>query len=82
MKKIIFHPYALYKMNMRNLSKLTVIETVTHPHSVADGKYGRKIAQKVYGDYLVRVIFEEYEDHLLIVTAYPSKPERYLGAYR
>jgi len=72
----------MYKMNMRNLSRSTVLETVTHPYSVIDGKYGRQIAQKVHGDHLVRVIFEEHEDHLLIVTAYPSKPERYLGAYK
>ena len=69
-------------MNMRNLSRSTVLKTVTHPYSVIDGKYVRRIAQKVHGDRLVRVVFEEHEDHLLIVTAYPSKPERYLGAYK
>jgi len=82
LKNIVFHHYALYKMNMRNLSRSTVLETVTHPYSVIDGKYGRRIAQKVHGDHLVRVVFEEHEDHLLIVTAYPSKPARYLRAYK
>ncbi|MEA1863805.1 MAG: hypothetical protein U9N46_01190 [Euryarchaeota archaeon] len=55
---------------------------VFHPYSIVDGKYGRRIAQKVHGDHFVRVVSEEHEDHLLIVTAYPSKPERYLGAYK
>jgi len=82
LKNIVFHPYALYKMNMRNLSRSTVLETVTHPYSVIDGKYGRRIAQKVQEDHLVRVVFEEHEDHLLIVTAYPSNQKRYLGAYK
>mgnify|MGYP006910663471 CR=1 FL=1 len=51
-------------MNMKNLSRSTVLETVTHPYSVIDGKCGRRIAQKVHGDHPVRVVFEEHEDHL------------------
>lgn len=65
-------------MGKRNIDKARVIETMKSPHSVVNGKYGRKIAQKIYGDYLIRVIFEEHEDNILIITAYPSKPRRYL----
>ena len=66
-------------MNMRNLSRSTVLETVTHPYSVIDGKYGRRIAQKVHGDHLVRVVFEEHEDHLLNSDCIPSETENSIG---
>ena len=77
-KGILFHPYALYKMDKRGINKAQVIETVNDPLSVIQGKFGRKIAQKKYGRYLIRVVFEERQDDILIVTAYPAKPERYL----
>jgi hypothetical protein len=67
---------------MRNLSRSAVLETVTHPYSVIGGKYGRRIAQKVQGDHLVRVVFKDTKTICSMVTAYPSKPARYLGAYK
>jgi len=77
-KKIVFHPYALYKIEGRGIAKANVEETVTEPSSIVAAKYGRKIAQRVYGSYLMRVVFEEYEDHYLVITAYPARAERYL----
>ena len=74
----MFHPYALYKMQKRNINRQKVQKTLEKPDSVVSGKWGRKIAQKIYGRYLIRVIFEEQEDKILVITAYPTKPERYL----
>jgi len=48
------------------------------PYSIAEAKFGRKIAQRIYGSYLLRVVFEEYEGHYLVITAYPARAERYL----
>ena len=62
-------------MNMRNLSRSTVLETVTRSYSAIDAKYGQQIVQKVHGDYLVRVVFEECEDHLLNGDCIPTKTE-------
>ena len=77
-KKIIFHPYALYKMRKRRISSEKVVETLTQPSEIADGKFGRKIAQRVYGSHVLRVIFEEHPEHILVITTYPAKAERYL----
>jgi len=75
-KEIIFHPYALYKMNKRNISKQEVIKMLKEPHSIMDGKYGRRLSQRVCGHHVLRVIYEEYKDHILVITAYPAKAER------
>ncbi|MCD6318228.1 DUF4258 domain-containing protein [Candidatus Aerophobetes bacterium] len=77
-KNIIFHPHALRKMRERDLSTQKVREILKGPQSIVQGKWGRKIAQKIYGEYLIRVVFEEQENHILVVTAYPAKPEKYL----
>lgn len=76
-KKIIFHPYALYKME-RGISSEKVSETLTQPYSIVDGKFGRKIAQRIYGSYILRVVFEDHSEHILVITAYPARAERYL----
>ena len=77
-KEIVFHPYALGKMGKRCLARADVEETIVAPHSIVEAKFGRKIAQRLYGEYLLRVVFEEHEDHCLIITAYPARPQRYL----
>ena len=77
-KEVVFHPYALYKMGGREISKAKVEETIKQPHSIMKGKFGRKIAQRRYGDHLLRVVFEEYENCVLVITAYPARAERYL----
>jgi hypothetical protein len=77
-KKITFHPYALYKMGRRRIAKATVEETMREPYSIAEAKFGRKIAQRIYSEYLLRVVFEEYGDHYLVITAYPARAQRYL----
>ena len=76
-KRIVFHPYALYKMSKRGIIKANVEETIVAPYSVVEAKFGRKIAQRMYGNYLLRVVFEEHADHYLVITAYPARPQRY-----
>ncbi|MBA7546640.1 hypothetical protein ES705_39032 [subsurface metagenome] len=78
MKSIVFHPHAKEKMNKRGISKNAILETLKSPKEVVNGGYGRKIAQKVFGRYLIRVIFEEYEDYILVITIYLTKPKRYV----
>jgi len=78
MKRIVFHPHANEKMNKRGISKDAVLKTLKSPKEVVNGRYGRKIAQMTFGKYLIRVIFEEHEDHILVITIYLTKPRRYL----
>ena len=77
-KKVDFHPYELYKMEKRAIAKADVEETIKEPYSVVEAKFGRRIAQRIYGGYLLRVVFEDYEDHCLVITAYPARAKRYL----
>ena len=65
-------------MERRGISSEKVLETSTQAYEIADGKFGRKIAQRVYGSYVLRVIFEEHSEHILVITAYPAKAKRYL----
>ncbi len=77
-KEIIFHPYAVYKMEKRGITEVEVMQAINEPNSIVAGKSGRRIAQRIFGKHLLRVVFEEYQDHILVITAYPAKPERYL----
>jgi len=77
-KRIVFHPYALYKMGKRGISSADVEETLRSPHSIVQGKLARMVAQRIHGEYLLRAVFEEYGDYYLVITAYLARPQRYL----
>jgi hypothetical protein len=47
-------------------------------HYMDKAKFGRKIAQRMHGRHLLRVVFEEHADGYLVMTAYPARPQRYL----
>ena len=82
MKKIRFTPHAEEKLTrLRDLgvTKEKVIQTVENPISVVSGYRGRKIAQgHLSGKLILRVIYEEYEDEIVVVTVYPAERRRYL----
>ncbi len=42
------------------------------------GKKGRKIAHKLVGERLLRVVFEPKEKSYILITAYYAAPERYV----
>ena len=73
MKEIIFHPHVIRKMRERDLSADDIIATVQNPQSVSMGDYGRKVAHRLHGKYWLKVIYEENEKHILVITAYPTK---------
>jgi len=60
------------------IARADVEETIIEPYSIVQAKFTRKIAQRIYGEYLLRVVFEEHGDHYLVITAYPARPQRYL----
>lgn len=61
----------------RKLSKKVVEDVVINPEKIIEGRFGRKVAQKIVGDNLLRVIYEQKENVYIIVTSYYTKPERY-----
>jgi len=78
MKRIVFIAHALERLRDRKISKELVIQTLNEPDSVDTGYLGRKISQKILNGKLIRVIYEETEDEILVITAYiTSKVEKY-----
>lgn len=73
MKEIDFHPHALAKMAMREITADEVIEAIQHPDHVAPAKFDRTCASKKRGDYWLRVILEETEQRVLVVTTYVTR---------
>ena len=61
----------------RKIDKKLVEESIKNPDEIITGKFGRKIAHKLVGDKLLRVIYEEQDNVYIVVTAYYTKPGRY-----
>jgi hypothetical protein len=79
-RQIIFSPHAIDKINRLRQSGITqqkAIDTIQKPDNVVSGYLGRKIAQSILSDDLLRVIYEETDNSILIVTLYPAKRKRY-----
>jgi len=75
--KIIYTDHAEENINERKLSKKGIEDIVKNPEKAMDARFDRKIAQKILGDKLLRVIYEQEDNVYIIVTAYYTKPERY-----
>ena len=77
--KVEYIPYAEETLLDRGISKKKVELSILKPLEVVDGKSGRKIAHKIFEGKLLRVVFEiEDEKTYKVVTAYYTKPERYI----
>ena len=83
MKKIIFSEHALFKIELLKRHKIKInkqfIENVvTNSDKTDQGYKGRIIAQKKLDtNHVLRVVYEEYEDHMLVITLYPGRRRRY-----
>jgi hypothetical protein len=80
--KITLAKHALDQLREREIGEAAVRDVITQPEQVLPGHKGRKIAQKRLvmegGQWLLRVIYEEHEDELLVVTTYlTTKIEKY-----
>jgi len=81
-----FALHATWEIERRNISRDAVTDTVRTPDKECHGDRGRIVCQKTYFDtmlqknMLLRVIVEEKDDVVLIITAYKtSKIEKYGG---
>lgn len=75
--KIIYTTHAEENIDERKLSKKVIEDVVINPEKVSDSMFGRKIAQKVVGNKLLRVIYGHKGNVYIIITAYYTKSERY-----
>jgi len=77
---IKYIPHALERMKERGISRELVEEALQSPDDTTEGYIGRKVAQKRIDGKLIRVIYEEIENDIVVITAYvTSKIKKYGG---
>ena len=60
------------------VTKEKILKIIENPERVVDGYYGRKIAQGLLSeDLILRVIYEESDGEIMVVTVYPGERRRY-----
>ncbi|MEW6380575.1 MAG: DUF4258 domain-containing protein [bacterium] len=83
MKKIELSSHAVLKVEI--LKKHGIIidedfvnEVIISPDKIDRGYKGRLIAQKELDkEHVLRVVYENKPEHILVITLYPGKKERY-----
>ncbi|WP_048150730.1 DUF4258 domain-containing protein [Palaeococcus ferrophilus] len=77
---IKYIPHALERMRERGIRRELIEEAIESPDSVTEGYLGRKVAQKRLNGKVIRVIYEEEDEDVVVVTAYvTSKVRKYGG---
>ena len=80
-KPIDLSPHAKDKLKRLvnvGITKEKVFDAIQNPESLKSGYFSRKIAQSTLtDDLLLRVIYEETDNSILVVTLYPAKRHRY-----
>jgi len=81
MKPINLSPHAeekLKRLVQRGITEEKIIKTIRNPESLNLGYFNRKIAQSSLTDaLLLRVIYEETDNNILVITLYPAERRRY-----
>jgi hypothetical protein len=79
MKQLIFIPHSLDRMKERCISDEMVRAALNSPDNVDCTDEKRKIAQKFIKGKLLRIIFEEEDETIIVISAYStSKISKYL----
>ncbi len=83
MKNIIFAQHAIAKLEILTshnfiISKEVIENSVFNPDRVESGYKNRLIAQKELDlDHVLRIVYDETEKGIRIITFYPGRKERY-----
>lgn len=83
MKKIIFTQHVKMKLAIleRHGFKITekdVKDVLLKPDRISEGYKSRKVAQRRFGsEHVLKVVYEELNDEIRIITVYPGRRERY-----
>jgi len=79
--KVLYAPHArekLARLARVGVTEDEVLRCILEPQKTERGLYGRKVAQGYLTDKLVlRVVYEERDDNVLIITMYPGERRRY-----
>jgi|GEM_PF-344831 len=80
-KKVEFTLHAedkLKRLVKIGVTKERVWKVIEKPEKVVNGYYGRKIAQGLLSeDLILRIVYEENEEEIMVVTVYPGERRRY-----
>jgi Trk K+ transport system NAD-binding subunit len=80
-RKVVFTLHAEDKLKLLRkvgVTKEKILKIIENPERLVDGYYGRKIAQGLLSeDLILRVIYEESEGEIMVVTVYPGERRRY-----
>ncbi len=80
-KKVEFTLHAedkLKRLTKIGVTKEKSLEIIENPEKVVSGYYGRKIAQGLLSkDLILRVVYEESEEEIMVITVYPGERRRY-----
>jgi hypothetical protein len=83
MKPIEFTDHARFKMTVLErhrviVSEAKIVEIIKNPTRITKGYASRKIAQRALDEnYVLRVVYEETEEKIIVVTLYPGRKSRY-----
>jgi hypothetical protein len=79
--RVVFSPHAREKIaRLRHLrvTEEIVSSIVLNPQKLEEGYMNRKIAQGVIGEkHVIRIVFEETNNMVLVITVYPAGRGRY-----
>ncbi len=73
MNEFNFLPHAREQMEERGVSEEEVKETVGSPDQSYVGRFGRIVVEKDYGTRILRVVYNEGQDEIMIITAIPIR---------
>lgn len=83
MKKIVFSLHALKKIQILSNHKIFVdknliTKIITKPGKIESGYKNRLVAQGILDDkHVLRIVYEENEEEIKIITIYPGRRSRY-----
>ncbi len=75
--EVLFLSHAIDRMSVWGLSLGMVAETLLTPEEVLRGHRDRFIAQRRYGEHVLRVVYEYTEGRPAVVTVYFPYAKRY-----
>jgi len=75
---IQFTKHALKQIKIRKLEKADINTTLNNPDKIIEDRFQNFIAQKKFGNYLLRVVYIQEKDTKIIITGYKtSKFDKY-----
>ena len=74
---VIYTGYAIDVIKDRKIKEGLIESALLNPDGLVEGKKGRKIAHKIIGDALLRVIYEIDNKTYIVITAYYAHSKRY-----